>query len=104
MEAATFDKNEIFATTGETISELKDLMLSVDENKINTIPYEGSWTAPQLLTHVTKSLNGMAKTVLMPAEPAKRDPGERIEELKKIFLDFSKKLNSRFYYAGRRHI
>ena len=69
-------------------------MLSVDENRINTIPYEGSWTAPQLLRHVTKSINGMAKAMDMDAKPAERDPGERIEELKKIFLDFSKKLKS----------
>ena len=36
----------------------------------------------------------MAKAMLMDAKPAERDPGERIEELKKVFLDFSKKLNS----------
>ena len=68
-------------------------MLSVDENRINTIPYEGSWAAPQLLRHVTKSITGMAKAMHMDAKPAERDPGERIEEIKKIFLDFSKKLN-----------
>ena len=94
MATATLDKNEIFTATGEAISQLIDLMLPIDENKINTIPYEGSWTAPQLLTHVTKSINGMAKAMLMDAKPAERDPGERIEELKKIFLDFSKKLKS----------
>jgi phage-related protein len=94
MATATLDKNEIFKATGETVSQLMGLMLSVDENKINTIPFEGSWTAPQLLRHVTKSIKGMAKAMLMDAKPAERDPGERIEELKKIFLDFSKKLNS----------
>jgi hypothetical protein len=94
MATATLNKNEIFTATGEAVSQLIDLMLSVDENKINTIPYEGSWTAPQLLRHVTKSINGMAKAMLMDAKPAERDPEERIEELKKIFLDFSKKLKS----------
>jgi len=67
-------------------------MLTVDEDKINTIPYDGSWTAPQLLRHVTKSINGMTKAMHMDAKPAERNPGERIEELKKIFLNFSKKL------------
>ena len=67
-------------------------MLAVDEDKINTIPYDGSWTAPQLLRHVTKSINGMTKAMHKDAKPAERNPGERIEELKKIFLNFSKKL------------
>jgi len=94
MATATFDKNELFTATGEAVSQLADLMLSVDENKINSIPYAGSWTAPQLLSHITKSINGMAKAMNMDAKPAERDPGERIEELKKVFLDFSKKLRS----------
>ena len=94
MATLLLDKNEIFTATGEAISQLVDLMLKVDESKINTIPYEGSWTAPQLLTHVTKSINGMANTMLWDAKPAERDPGERIEQLKTIFLDFSSKLKS----------
>jgi len=92
MTTKTLDINETLSATTDAISELTDLMLSVDENKINTIPYDGSWTAPQLLRHVTKSINGMTKAMHMDAKPAERNPGERIEELKKIFLDFSKKL------------
>ncbi|HUM47543.1 MAG TPA: DinB family protein [Chitinophagales bacterium] len=94
MKSATSDRNEIFTATGDAISQLIDLMLSVDENKINVVPYEGSWTAPQLLTHVRKSINGMAKAMLMEGKPADRDPGEKIEVLRDTFLDFSKKLKS----------
>ncbi|MES2371147.1 MAG: DinB family protein [Bacteroidota bacterium] len=92
MATGTLDPNQIFSATADTLSELTDLMAAVDENKVNTIPYEGSWTAPQLLRHVTKSINGMTRALQMDAKPAQRDPGERIEELKKIFLDFSIKL------------
>jgi phage-related protein len=92
MTTKTLDTNETLSATADVISELTDLMLAVDEDKINTIPYDGSWTAPQLLRHVTKSINGMTKAIHMDAKPAERDPGERIEELKKIFLNFSKKL------------
>ena len=94
MATGTFNKNEILTETGEVISQLIDLMMNVDETKINTIPYEGSWTAPQLLDHVTKSISGIGQAMLKDAKPAGRDPGERIEELKKIFLDFSKKMKS----------
>jgi len=94
MATETSGTNEILSATANAISELTDLMLAVDEDKVNTIPYDDSWTAPQLLTHVTKSINGMAKAMLMDAKPAERDPGARIEELKKVFLDFSNKLKS----------
>jgi len=88
------DKNEVIAAIGSAVSELAGLMSSVEKDKVNIIPYEGSWTAPQLLRHVTKSISGMAKAMHMDAKPANRDPGERIEELKTVFMDFSKKMNS----------
>ena len=92
MATQTLDTNEILAETSDAISQIADLMSAVDEDKVNTVPYEGSWTAPQLLRHVTKSINGMTKALQMDAKPAERDPGERIEQLQKIFLDFSRKL------------
>lgn len=92
MATGTLDTNQVTSATGDAISELTDLLAAVDEDKVNTIPYEGSWTAPQLLRHVTKSINGMTKALQMDAQPAERNPGERIEELKKVFLDFSIKL------------
>jgi len=92
MATEALDTTEILAATSDAISQITDLMSAVDEDKVNTVPYEGSWTTPQLLRHVTKSINGMTRAMQMEAKPAKRDPSERIDELKKIFLDFSKKL------------
>jgi hypothetical protein len=36
----------------------------------------------------------MKKAIKMKAKPAERDPGERIPELKKTFLDFTSKMKS----------
>ena len=94
MATETLDKNEVIAAIGSAVSELTALMSSVEDDKVNKIPYEGSWTAPQLLRHVTKSISGMAKAMPMDAKPANRNPGERIEELKTVFLNFSKKMHS----------
>lgn len=94
METETLKKNEIATETRMAVSQIIDFMISLDESKINTIPYEGSWTAGQLLRHVTKSISGMAKALEKEGKPAGRDPGERIQELKKVFLDFSKKMQS----------
>lgn len=92
MATKTLDTKEILSATADAISKLSSLMSAVDEDKINTVPYEGSWTAPQLLRHVTKSINGMTKAMQMDAKPSNRNPSERVDQLKNIFLDFSKKL------------
>jgi phage-related protein len=92
MATGTLNANEILSATDDAVAELAGLMSAVDDDKVNTIPYEGSWTAPQLLRHVVKSIDGMTKAMQMDAKPAERDPGERIEQLKQVFLDFSKKL------------
>lgn len=94
MATEIVDKNEIVTATNNVVSQLIELISSLDENDINTVPYEGSWTAAQLLRHVSKSIKGMAKALLIDAKPADRDPGQRIEELKKIFLDSSNKFQS----------
>ena len=95
MEVRTvesLDTNKILSETSDTVSAISDLMASVDKEMVNTIPFDGSWTAPQLLRHVSKSLQGMAKAMKMEGKPATRNPEERIEGLKNVFLDFSKKL------------
>ena len=94
MIIETTDKNELLAAIDEARSQLVGLMSSLDEIKINTVPYKDSWTAGQLFRHVTKSTNGMAKAMRRESKPAKRDAGERIPGLKKAFLDFSSKMKS----------
>ena len=85
MTTETVSKNEIITAIGGAVLELTDLLSSVENDKINRVPYEGSWTAPQLLRHVTKSISGMAKAMQMDAKPTDRNSGERIEEFKTVF-------------------
>jgi len=87
-------KEELLSAIDETVSQLLGLMSSLDEEKVNTPPYKDSWTAGQVFRHVAKSTNGLAKAMRRESNPAERYPGERIPELKKIFLDFSVKLKS----------
>ncbi len=87
-------KTQLTMQLDEAASELTALMSALDESQVNSVPYENSWTAGQLLRHVTKSINGMAKALIMPSKPAERDAGEKIQGLKDTFLDFSKKMQS----------
>ena len=94
MTTETIDKDETIVAIGEAVSQLSNLMSSVENNKINMVPYEGSWTAPQLIRHVAKSISGMSQAMEMKATPTDRNPKKRIEELQIVFLDFFKKMKS----------
>ena len=94
MITETSTKEELLTAISEAVSDMGDLMESLDETQVNTVPYEDSWTAGQLFNHVTKSINGMAGAMLKESEPAERDPAEKIADFKKTFLDFSIKMKS----------
>lgn len=94
MITQTSTKEEILTAIGEAVSDMGGLMESLDDNQVNTVPFEGSWTAGQLFSHVTKSINGMAGAMLKESAPAERDPGEKIAGLKEAFLNFSTKMKS----------
>ncbi|MEP7258558.1 MAG: DinB family protein [Flavitalea sp.] len=94
MTSEVSDKKELLPAIHAAIEELLNLLSPLDNKAINTVPYQDSWTAGQLLRHVTKSIDGIDQALLTTGEPAGRAPDKRIEELKKIFLDFSHKMKS----------
>lgn len=93
METTTAKQNkqELLFSFDEIISELIQLISSCDEQELNTIPFEGSWTAGQVGEHLLKSgflinliLKGNTRT-------AERPIAENVKLLEDIFLDFSRK-------------
>lgn len=90
----TGKREKLFQQVDEVTSEFFTIVSSFNEKEINTIPFEGSWTAAQVAEHVRKSNNGIAQALQMQGKKDERDPGERIHELKNIFLDFEKKFKS----------
>ena len=85
---------ELFTSLNNASSKLLTMITSLSEATLNTIPFKNSWTAAQLAAHVTKSNNSIAFALKMEAKPAERDPGERVQELKEMFLDFTTKFQS----------
>lgn len=94
MITETSEKHEIFLEIDEAVWALDSLIATLDEDKMNIVPYDGSWTAGQLIRHIVKSTNGMAKVMLQHSRLAERNIAERVPELQKIFLDFSSKMRS----------
>ena len=87
MEADIF--YEIEKTTGELI----EIISPLSQEELNEIPFQGSWTAAQVGGHLLKSY-GVVEILNGPLAKTKRRPGEKIEKIKAVFLNFGTKFKS----------
>lgn len=71
-----------------------ELLSSFDQQQINAVPYENSWTAAQVGEHVFKSDNFILGSLSGPEKPTKRKPDEGVAGIRAQFLDFTTKLHS----------
>jgi DinB superfamily len=94
MTVKSPNTSSFFADLDNAFSELLQLVTGIDEKIINTVPFKGSWTPAQLTSHVTKSNKAIAQALDMTGTPAMRDPAERVEELRSMFLNFKTKFQS----------
>ncbi len=85
---------EALTTVETTLDELRRTLRSFDRNAINTIPFEGSWTAGQVMDHILKSGFGITKTLKGNAKPTERNPAEKVEQVRSIFLNFDTKMKA----------
>ena len=95
---------ELFTSLDYTSSELLGLISSSDSDTINTIPFAGSWTAAQVVSHIVKSNKAITQSLYMEGRITERDPGERTGELKKMFLNYSTKFKSPEFILPTRNI
>ncbi len=94
MTTYKLNTKELFSSLNETYFQLSNLISSADSVTINLVPFKGSWTAAQLVSHVTKSNKAIRQSLRMEGKIVNRNPEERIQELKAIFLNFTTKFNS----------
>ena len=87
-------KKNILVQYEHTARQLLKLISSFSRDELNTIPYAGSWTAAQVVSHVTKSNQSIVQALNLEAKTTNRKPDIRVEELRTIFLDFNTKLQS----------
>jgi hypothetical protein len=87
--------NDIVADCLRAMNELEKAFLMVDPAKINTIPFEGSWTAAQVADHILKSVEGLGEMVARGRTvPTDRDPAQQVQGIRDMFLDFETKMKS----------
>jgi len=89
-------RNELLAEINNNHSKLIGLLETLDQEYVNVIPFENSWTAGQLVQHVTKSNSGFIDLLNGPVKDLteERRPDEQVELIRTSFQDFSIKSKS----------
>src|SRR5690349_4155039 len=85
---------QLLTSLDNTTSELIALISLFDETQINEIPSAGSWTAAQVAEHLTKSNIAIIRSLRKEGNSPGRAVDAGVEQLKRTFLDFDKKLRS----------
>lgn len=88
----------------EVSRKILELLHTFTEKEINTVPFEGSWTAAQVADHMTLSNTAMARAMELEGKTASRRPDERVANLEEVFLDFNSKLDSPDFILPTRQI
>jgi hypothetical protein len=77
-----------------TFSELEKVVLLFNNDHYNKVPFEGSWTAAQVVQHIVLSSSGFAQILNAEVKETDRPIDELLPKLKSIFLDFTSKMKS----------
>ncbi len=94
MATKAFPVKDLIESLDNTTDGFLELIFSIQEDMMNNIPFTDSWTVAQVASHVTKSNKAIVQALSMDGKKAERNPGERIEELKKMFLNYETKFQS----------
>lgn len=79
----------------KALSEMTSLLSSLDEQQINQVPFEGSWTAGQVGQHILLSIVNLPRMLHGPSEETTdRASDSKLGPIKRIFLDYSTKFTS----------
>jgi hypothetical protein len=76
----------------DTKAELLTTVSSIDEDKLNVVPFADSWTAAQVAEHI---LNAIGVTTLYgDTKETDRDPKEKVTATAELFLNLDIKMRS----------
>lgn len=85
-------KVELIQEIDKVTADLTKAVHAFSDSEFNIVPFEGSWTPAQVAEHLTI---GVDPAILYGnVQQVSRDPGEKIESAKAVFLDFSTKMKS----------
>jgi len=89
----------------QTAAELVQLAKSFSDRQINTVPFKDSWTAAQVIDHLTKSNTSVWQSLSSEGKHTGRNPAQAEPGIKAQFLNFDIKLKSPEFILPRpRHL
>ena len=77
----------------QNFGELMESLSSLNQDQLNRVPFNGSWSAAQVGEHLLKSY-GVIEVLSGNTMPTDRPIDEKVEELKLIFLNYDIKMES----------
>ncbi|MBB6239034.1 hypothetical protein HDC90_003681 [Pedobacter sp. AK013] len=85
---------KIIREADETLSALEHEFSRFNAPQINEVPFEGSWTAGQLVKHLVLSNSGFLEVINGPVTETDKPADLMVKEIRKDFLNFGVKYNS----------
>jgi hypothetical protein len=83
--------SELATEISESAQKFMDLVSPLTYKQLNTIPFEGSWTAGQVARHIIKATGALPDEVVRPAN---RPIDQHVDSLAATFLNFNVKFTS----------
>ncbi|KIO78785.1 hypothetical protein TH53_01475 [Pedobacter lusitanus] len=84
----------ILTDTDQTFNNLVKTVSSFDEGQLNEIPFEGSWTAGQVVQHLILANSGFIEVMQGPVKETEREPDQLVTRIREDFLNFATKLQA----------
>jgi hypothetical protein len=78
----------------QTFTGLLQLLSSISENQINTVPFAGSWTAAQDAQHIILSAGGFVQLLNGPTIDTERNPEQNCASVRAMFSNYDNKMQS----------
>ncbi|WP_229240421.1 DinB family protein [Dyadobacter sp. SG02] len=88
------DRNQLLQELDQTEQDFYTTLASLTPEQVNTVPFEGSWTAGQVTEHILMAESGIPETVLGSTEETERPVSQYVPVIESIFLDFTAKYQS----------
>ena len=85
----------------QTKAELLAAITAIDEQKFNTVPFEGSWTAAQVSEHLQEAIG--ADVLYAETKSADRQADEKVNAISDVFLNFEVKYQSPDFIIPANH-
>lgn len=85
--------NSLTTEMRNTAATLLEALRAFDYDEFNEVPFEGSWTAGQVADHLLKAAD-VTQVLHGRTAPTWRNPGEKVEMLRHVFLDFKTKFKT----------